>query len=77
MVLATTIYVAVTQASPKECFAITMNSIATLTTYARQHHLQLPLPSPMHAEMITLYLCQGDRLRVVADPWYMEGNCMS
>ena len=75
MIPVTTIGVTVTQVSRADDFTITARSDVTLTTSAQQHLLQLPLPIPMPPEMITLYMCRGWRLRVMADPWYMEGKC--
>jgi len=72
VVLGTKICATVTQTTSN---TITVGSDVTLVTYAQQHHLHLPLPIPMQVEMITLYICQGHKLRIMADPWFKEGKC--
>ena len=46
----------------------------TLSTSSTAHTLSVMLPTSIQPEMVTISANKGDRLRVVADAWHMEGE---
>ncbi|KAF8150154.1 hypothetical protein B0H34DRAFT_666425 [Crassisporium funariophilum] len=46
----------------------------TLTSSQSTHTLSVKLPASIQPEMVTISANKGDRLKVVADAWHMEGE---